>query len=996
MKKIIETKFFLISCLLFCIFLPSAGSSKIVLLQNNEEAVILEFITENYNIKNTEINGQKFQIIEVSGTKQTIDPGTIQIPRQGTMLAIPHVDGAKIEILEENSEILNGLFRLPPVPEYTSNFEKFYTLNTELYLKNEFFPQNSAKLISTGLMRDQAVAQIMFYPVQYNPVTSQIRLFSKILLKITWDQKNSKKVQNSCDNAFDKIYKGTLLNYEPAQNCSNHQISSKSIKKESQASRIKIGLSEDGIYKITYNDITNSDLDFSENIDSASIMMTNKGDEIPIFVSKSEGNLSSEDYILFYGTGIDSGADEEDYTDENIYFLSFDGEDALRMQVEDLSATQSTQYSEANSFEKIVHLEENTYYGENTWTEFWFWGNYVNAPESRSYTFTLTDLADLSYSPTVQVKLKGRSATPHHVRLYLNDILIDDWQWDGQINTYPIITINSDLLNEGENYFRLEALYDSSINQFYVDWFKVYYQSKFVAQDNELRFKSPGDPTDGIFQFEISGFSNDNIMLFDITEINNISLLINPEIIQNGENFKLNFMDQAYLETVYLATSNFRIPERIEPDIFTDLKSQDNEASYLIISHKDYYDQAGALETYRNCTGEIAKLVLLDNVYDEFNDGIKSPSAIKAFIEYAYHNWKTKPAYVLLVGDASLDPKKILNERQKDFIPTNFINVPNWGRAANDYWFVQVNGDDELADLIIGRIPARNNNDVSVIIDKIKKYDQQYLIEGWRHKALLVADDPDSAKDTDFTQDMEMLADLLPSFMKSVKMYDYDPETSVQKEIDKGAAILSYSGHGDLKTFWKWQNQYFIFSTYHDVSPESNIEDLTNGHKLPFMTVTSCIIGNFIDYKSSSMSEEFLFKDNAGGIAAWTPSGTGYPTSNTLIHKELYKALFNTSNKKISLAEASMIAVINAKIDSPEQAVFFDHFNFLGDPASCLYFSVDEKKLEDAIVICQLIAGSTLTKAYHPIVDDINGDNVLGIEELIWVLEHLANILNEF
>ena len=70
----------------------------------------------------------------------------------------------------------------------------------------------------------------------------------------------------------------------------------------------------------------------------------------------------------------------------------------------------------------------------------------------------------------------------------------------------------------------------------------------------------------------------------------------------------------------------------------------------------------------RACTPEA---VALEDVYDEFGFGEEGPAAVKAFLSYAYHGWqRPSPRYVLLLGDATYDPKDFTKTGTKDRLPT--------------------------------------------------------------------------------------------------------------------------------------------------------------------------------------------------------------------------------------------------------------------------------------------------------------------------------------
>jgi len=53
-------------------------------------------------------------------------------------------------------------------------------------------------------------------------------------------------------------------------------------------------------------------------------------------------------------------------------------------------------------------------------------------------------------------------------------------------------------------------------------------------------------------------------------------------------------------------------------------------------------------------------LIDIEDLYDEFSFGNKSPKAIKDFLVSAKSNWRRAARFVLLVGDASLDPRNYL------------------------------------------------------------------------------------------------------------------------------------------------------------------------------------------------------------------------------------------------------------------------------------------------------------------------------------------------
>jgi PKD repeat protein len=350
---------------------------------------------------------------------------------------------------------------------------------------------------------------------------------------------------------------------------------------------------------------------------------------------------------------------------------------------------------------------------------------------------------------------------------------------------------------------------------------------------------------------------------------------------------------------------------------FDGVHAADNGATYVIITHPDFYDAVQALKTYRESQGETVSIAKTDDIYDAYNSGVQSAEAIRAFLEHAYATWSPRPVYVLLVGDASSDPSLL-----PDLLPTYYVDTLPFGQAPTDAWYAKIHGSDDYPDVIIGRVPARSPGEVTTAINKVLIYEQSPPPGEWLQRAVLVADDGDPA----FQGDMEMVADLLPEDIVPTKMYAYDPNTSVQDQIGAGALLVAYSGHGNTTIWGSWSEGGRIYQ-------QSYIADLWNGNKLPFMTVGNCYNGRFSDAtQARNLAEEFLLVEDRGGIAAWAPSGLSFPTIDTLMFQVLYETLFVDDD--LILGSATTTARIRVHLEDPSLPLaHIEIFAYFGDPA---------------------------------------------------------------
>ena len=95
----------------------------------------------------------------------------------------------------------------------------------------------------------------------------------------------------------------------------------------------------------------------------------------------------------------------------------------------------------------------------------------------------------------------------------------------------------------------------------------------------------------------------------------------------------------------------------------------------MIITHQDFMGSLGPLKSLRESQGWSVALIDVEDLYDEFNFGVESPQALKDFLYRADHHWQKPPRSVLLVGDASFDPRNYLGLGDFDVVPTKLIDT---------------------------------------------------------------------------------------------------------------------------------------------------------------------------------------------------------------------------------------------------------------------------------------------------------------------------------
>jgi hypothetical protein len=929
---------------------PAVTGSQLHLVEVGDDAVVLELTVEDFHIERVDVGGQTYHRVLIDDASYLQKPGFPDVPMRGALLGIPSTQGVSVQVIDVDYEERSG-YRIAPAagievdvatPDELSKDDIRQTIleDSTAFSGDAFFPAAAAEIGYTGYMRDQAVAQVLFSPVQYHPLAHRLRLYHRILVRVTWDPPSIPLVSSrrGTSPAYERVLEKALLNYdalerghwEPPASAEQTDIVSE-IAAINADPELKIGVTEDGLYELTYDDLASAGLVLS-GIDPRTFKLSNRGAEVPIYVNgEADGVFDSGDTVLFYGTVI-----TDVYTFENVYWLSFGGADGLRMSTRDGTPGSGTV---PDMFPSTLHAEEDTNYWitmpAGIGQDHWFWGSELTAPTVQTYTVTLDNIATSAPTATLQVRLKGRTDVyivypDHHTKIYLNGVLVDDQLWDGHAVFDHKVSVPHSLLEEGTNEIAIETVGDTgaSIDQIYVNWLEIAYWDTFVAEGGELLFSAPSI---GTHRFQVADFETADVQTYDVTDPQAVARLTNCDVQASGDGYMLEFEDTADVTTRYLALTQaqHKVPASIEIDQPSSWRSPSNGADYIIITHEDFYTNSLTLADHRsNVSGLRVATVKVGDLYDEFNYGVFNPQAIRSFLAYAYANWNPPaPTYVLLVGGSSYDYRDILHIPRTLYVPSQVIETALLGQTPSDNWFAQIVGNDAMPDLFIGRLPAHSEAQVDLMVDKIIHYDLNPPSEDWSTNVLLVADDDEPS----FEAISEQLAARVPYYYTVDKVYaaDYppeDPTVDISDAINSGRVLVNYAGHGNVDMWGVWQGGHMFDA--------SDVRALDNINKLPVVSVANCLNGYFVG-SHVSLAEEFMRLQNKGAVATWAPTGLGFPFAHRELVREFYEAIFADDIYDLGAATTAAKAVIYAQGGSLWDELI-QTFVLFGDPATQL------------------------------------------------------------
>jgi hypothetical protein len=673
----------------------------------------------------------------------------------------------------------------------------------------------------------------------------------------------------------------------------------------------KVAVDEDGIYVLSYADLMAAGLDLSD-VDPQQISLSNQGQEVPLLVSGEGTELG----IIFQGTG-----NTTLYSRENVYWLDLRGVDGKRMAGR--AASPVACGAPASSFLHTVRGEEDLFYAPMAPAseDHWCWQKLL-APEKTDLPVDLLDLAP--GDGLLRLALLGYTSDEvspdHHVRIHLNACTVGEASWDGQERYVIESAVPPSCLQEGENTLGLEAVGDTGarVDIVLVDWVELEYQRYFRAREDSLEFTGQGG-----FQV-VTGFSSEQLWLFDVSDRLNVVQLTGADVEANGSQYVLSFCDGEPSGHSYLAVGQAGLRRRAGLTAVTstvDLRSPNNQADYIVITHQDFREAILPLVEWRRSQGLSVQVVTITEVYDQFSHGLADPAAVRELLRYAHANWtKPAPQYVLLVGDASYDYLDNLKGPNKSLLPTSLVDTAFSGQTLSDNWFVCLDDEDVLPDMAIGRLPVSTADEARAIVDKIIAYERGAPPGDWRRRVVLVAD----GKEASFATQSDLLAEQsVPPRYEVSKVYAgsvEDPQSAVAQELADGSLIVNYVGHGSIDL---WSEDR-LFSS-------EQISALGNDGRQPMMILMSCLLGFFGHPERDAMAEELLLAEDGGAVAVFAPSSLTLSSDQGPLNRALMKVLLEEDAPAVGLAILEAKRSVGAETQGQRDVI--ETFTLLGDPA---------------------------------------------------------------
>ncbi|UJP65011.1 putative type IX secretion system sortase PorU2 [Mongoliitalea daihaiensis] len=602
----------------------------------------------------------------------------------------------------------------------------------------------------------------------------------------------------------------------------------------------KIPTSQDGIHRINFAALASAGINPSI-INPNHIRMYFRGEEVAIHVEGAQdGSFDANDYIDFFGRRNDGTLDAKLYKDPShvgniaynthndttaFYLAVTPGVNGRRMAQRAAPApTAPTLQTYQDEYFEVFAAQYNlgrVYNPGVRIAEFEEGQGWMSPPITRTVPLNL-NLTDLGPIPengraVLEIGLTGRSDTPHVSVISVGPTLgnlrqVGRFEYADFQAIHRSIEINAgDFDRNGVLRVQIASQGPQGVDNVSIAYLRLTYPKTVVGGERDKQFVITEPGVSAIEFPQILG----NYQAYDVTDP------LNPErvaIVKEGQLMRFQAQSSNSSSKILLQNNLEIIPVgSMVPTRFRDFLSR--SADFILLTHRSlrrptrtYADPVVAYAAHRASPagGSYDTLIVnIDELYDQFTFGEKTPLAIYKFLQeyYPIH----KPEHLLLVGRSvgifatarEGNTNFFYRQRPSIFNFQDMIPPAGYPYADNNFSMGLNPEDPYVGEVAIGRLPVRNSQQVADYLDKIKEKDALGHQAEWLKEIVHLSGGISAFELQRFFNFLNGFKDIAQGKFLGGNVTTYRKRSNstielidISGDVNKGVNLITFFGHG--------------------------------------------------------------------------------------------------------------------------------------------------------------------------------------------------------
>lgn len=672
----------------------------------------------------------------------------------------------------------------------------------------------------------------------------------------------------------------------------------------------KIPVAKAGLYRISFADLQQAGLSGSP--DPETFQLFHRGKEQAILVQgESDGEFNTTDFIEFYGVGNDGTLDSTLYqnptyqphryynlfSDTTVYFLTYGDANGKRMVTFTGSSSGLTEET-YHWCEKSVIAKENystgVDYGDIQQTFFdegegWMGVPILQNQEAAYVIGGVTAAVPSAGNPAVEILLTGRGPMTHKVELFAGSRLLSAVSFAGYQSYKHTQSLEwSDIAGDGTLTIKIKVTGAGGPDRVSAGYIRVLFPQQVAMAGAPSKTFRIAENTSSVSYIKIQN-PLAGTRLFDITDRAGVIQI--PVEISTSLNA---VVPSAGKPENILATSEILSPPLVKRVSFREINPALHD--YIIITHPalrkpalGYTDPVKAYAEYRSLPeggGYDTLIINIDQLYDQFNYGERSPRAIFQFMKF--FTSVNIPRYLFLIGKG-LDVSYGYGRNPASF--TEFKDlVPSAGSPGSDMAFTAgLSNSPYVPAVATGRLTAMHPAEVAAYLNKVKETAALPFNNLTRKNILHISggiEEDEPVRFRTIMEGFEAVAEnhYLGGQVKAISKQSTNIKVvNIADEVNKGLGLITFFGHSAPNTL--------DFDIGRVTDPVMGYD---NAGKYPVLLMNGCDAGSFF-LNTSIFGENWINTPDKGAIGFIAHSSFGLISALQRYSSVFYEVAYGDS-----------------------------------------------------------------------------------------------------
>ncbi|MFC1733877.1 C25 family cysteine peptidase, partial [candidate division KSB1 bacterium] len=156
-------------------------------VDNFTNNVVVEYVFNGAYISQQIIENTRYDLLNIEGFTKMTDVGKPAMPMHNDLIAVPSNAIASISVVDADYIEYDDYYihpALEPALDEEGAPEPTFIIDKVTYSTNAYYPENIVEITETPQIRGINIVNTQICPVQFNPVTHKIRVYSRIKFRV--------------------------------------------------------------------------------------------------------------------------------------------------------------------------------------------------------------------------------------------------------------------------------------------------------------------------------------------------------------------------------------------------------------------------------------------------------------------------------------------------------------------------------------------------------------------------------------------------------------------------------------------------------------------------------------------------------------------------------------------------------------------------------------------------------------------------------------------